>query len=62
MGIWVAGFGVWMSRGTIHKAVKIVRRLESGFPGGGEEAVGWTGNLGLVYTNFNIWNGSAMGF
>ena len=25
--------------------------------GGGVEGVGWTGNLGLVYANYCLWNG-----
>ena len=29
--------------------------------GGRRKGVGWTGSLGLVGTNYNIWNGWAMG-
>ena len=36
-------------------------RADLRLPGGSREGVGWTGSLGLVDTNCNIWNGWAMG-
>ena len=43
-----------------HSAEKILMDLESRLVGcslRGGEGVGWTGNLGVIYSNYCIWNG-----